>query len=149
VIAGADEPSLAAAFAEVERELEAGVVLAIISGVRRKPGLHVVEVENVEVLGRRLAVDHAPRFDRRLFRVALALDDDPLVLGPLGAVLVRIGPQDVGEPALQALIALELLLDLAEEGFGDRPRVAEDADGDVGIARMSWMFRAKVMIVDL
>jgi hypothetical protein len=47
--------------------------------------------------------------------------------------LIGLGPQHIGKPALQSLIALELHLDLAEEGFGDRAGVGEYADGQLGI----------------
>ena len=44
-------------------------------------------------------------------------------------------PEDLGEQPPQLVVDLELALDLAQEGFGDRPVVTEDADGDLRIAQ--------------
>ena len=74
----------------------------------------------------RLAVDEAPRLERRLLRVAPAPDHDPVVLRPLGRLLLRVGPQDVVKEVLERLVELELALDLSQERLGYGPVERED-----------------------
>ena len=75
------------------------------------------------------------RLDRRLFRIALALDDNPGVFGPARTFLLRVGVENIGIKLLQRLVRLEFVLDLAQKLPGDGLVEAEDADGDLRIVQ--------------
>src|SRR5713226_9171456 len=85
------------------------------------------------MLARWLAIDDPPRLDCLFLRVRCAMNGDAVVLAPFRGLCLRIVPDDLGEPGVQLLVALELGLDLAQEALGDGPGVTENADGRVGI----------------
>ena len=76
-----------------------------------------------------LSIDQAPGLDGAFLGVALALDDDAVVLGPLRALLVRVSIEHVRKHGLEGVVALELALDLAQEALSDLAGVGEDANG--------------------
>lgn len=75
------------------------------------------------------------RLDRGFLRVPLALDDDPGILGPAWAFLLRVCVEDFWIERLQRLVRLEFILDLAQELAGDGLVEREDADRDFWIVQ--------------
>jgi hypothetical protein len=85
--------------------------------------------------GRRLPIHQAPRLERGLLGIALALDHQAGFLGPPRRLLLRVSPHDVGKRLLQDFVRLELVLDLPEELSRDPLGVREDADRYLWVAQ--------------
>ena len=63
----------------------------------------------------------------------MALDHDALVLRPDRRLLFGVTVEHVPEKLLETLIGFKLVLDLAQECFGDGFRMGKDTDGNLGI----------------
>lgn len=79
----------------------------------------------------RLPVDETPSLNGRFLRIRFPSDNDTVIERPLGRLLLRICPQDVGKELLERLVDLELSHDLRERLFCQRPCLPKKTDGDL------------------
>ena len=81
----------------------------------------------------RLSIDETPCLNRAFLGVALALDDDPVVLRPLRGFFARVLIADIGEKRFELCVVFELSLDLAEECLCYRPGSREYPNSEFGV----------------